>query len=176
MMFRQPAARLGKRRKRCPLPRRTPRTATGRSVARGAAFGPPPTAWGHCRTSTAAACSGPPSGLWGVRRKLHRLLPRTRGARPAVRTVPHAYAPGTPGGRNLRNNTRYIAPNQGSLDLPCDRTREQLHDSEEFEAYRELGEAAAAAGKECEPPMRCPVTPGRGSPPVPRQLSNASVT
>jgi len=28
---------------------------------------------------------------------------------------------------------------------PCDSTLEQLHDSEEFEAYRELGEAAAAA-------------------------------
>ena len=60
---------------------------------------------------------------------------------------------------------------------PCDSTLEQLYDAAEFEAYRELGEAAAAAAaKECEPPMRCPVTPGRGSPPVPRQLGNASVT
>ena len=59
---------------------------------------------------------------------------------------------------------------------PCDSKLEQLYDAAEFEAYRELGEAAAAAAKECEPPMRCPVTPGRGSPPVPRQLSNASVT
>ena len=183
-------------------------------------------------------------------------------------TVPHAYAPGTPEERNLRNNTRYIAPNgatmlvgvlslllgaivtfilvvapiyalthawgwllrwqgvlvpsgpramtaevtgtrladahglpeQGDIwvcklgwwneapwdvlayakdhsTYPCDSTLEQLYDAAEFEAYRELGEAAAAAAaKECEPPMRCPVTPGRGSPPVPRQLSNASVT
>jgi len=60
---------------------------------------------------------------------------------------------------------------------PCDSTLEQLYDAAEFEAYRELGEAAAAAAaKKCEPAMRCPVTPGRGSPPVPRQLSNASVT
>ena len=58
---------------------------------------------------------------------------------------------------------------------PCDSTLEQLYDDAEFEAYHQLGEAAAAAAaKECEPPMRCPVTPGRGSPQVPSQLSNAS--
>ena len=58
---------------------------------------------------------------------------------------------------------------------PCDSTLEQLYDDAEFEAYHQLGEAAAAsAAEECEPPMRCPVTPGRGSPSVPSQLSNAS--
>lgn len=49
-----------------------------------------------------------------------------------------------------------VAYAQGNRSYPCDSTLDQLYDAAEFEAYRELGQAAVlAAAKDCTPPLTC---------------------
>jgi hypothetical protein len=53
-------------------------------------------------------------------------------------------------------------------NFPCDSTLEQLYDAVEFEAYHQLGVAAALdATEHCEPPLRLGPAPAAGSAPVP---------
>ena len=49
-------------------------------------------------------------------------------------------------------------------DFPCDSTLEQSYDAAEFEAYQELGMAAAlGAASQCEPPLRLAPAAGLGA-------------
>ena len=164
MIFRQPAARLGNKRKRCPLPRRRHGRRLGdlllggrHSVRRprpAVRHGAPRVCPWHSRGAQ------PPQ-----QHPLHRAQWRDDASRcpvAAARRDRHVHPRGRPclcaharlgwllrwqGVLGWWNEAPWdvLAYAKDHSTYPCDSTLEQLHDSEEFEAYRELGEAAAAA-------------------------------